>query len=144
MGRRSARETAFLSLFQMDFTKTTPDQALEHSRKYTSINDEDAAFAAELISGVTANLPYLENILAKVSHDWRPERMAKTDRNIMLLALYEILFRDDIPDSVAVNEAIELAKTYGTGRSGRFVNGILGKVMENKEKFVNKGAAVHR
>jgi transcription antitermination factor NusB len=79
--------------------------------------------------GTVENLAEIDRIIAAYSKDWQLDRLARVDRNIMRLAVYEILYREDIPAGVSVNEAVELAKIFGGEDSGRFVNGILGRVV---------------
>lgn len=99
------------------------------------LDNHDLSYAWELARGVEEKRAVLDRIIARVSRDWRLERITNVDRNIIRLALYEIFFCPDVPANVAVNEAVELAKTYGTDDSGRFVNGILGKVVEQPEEY---------
>jgi N utilization substance protein B len=90
------------------------------------LTPEDVAFAGELVRGALDHLPEIDQIIVDHAREWRIERMANIDRNVLRLALYEMAHRPDIPVSVSINEAVELAKKFGTGESGRFVNGILG------------------
>ena len=85
-------------------------------------------FANRLISGVDKNIDKIDLVLAETSKNWKISRMAAVDRSILRLAIYEILFEDDIPLKVTINEAIELAKKYGNKNSGAFINGILDNV----------------
>ncbi len=88
-------------------------------------------FARSLISGVRRNRDELDQLLAKTAANWSLARMAATDRNVLRLGAYEILYTDT-PDRVAINEAVELAKRYGSGQSAQFVNGILDKFLEGR------------
>lgn len=135
MKRRRQRETALQVLFQAEVARTSGERAFERTLELFGLNDEDFAYARELVDGVLAQVDWLDGVISRVSHEWRLERMANVDRNIIRLALYEVFFRDDIPANVAVNEALELAKTFGTDDSRRFVNGILGKVVEEPEQY---------
>ena len=81
--------------------------------------------------GVLFNLAVIDRILIECSHNWKLQRMASVDRNIMRIAVYEMLFQDDIPEAVSINEAIEIAKVYGSEDSWRFVNGILDRIGKN-------------
>ncbi|MFZ5898561.1 MAG: transcription antitermination factor NusB [Bacillota bacterium] len=133
--RRRAREVALQALFQIDVGGAEEAEAIERTIQMLELEAADCSFVKEIVSGVRGHLAHLDGVIARQSKDWRLERIANVDRNILRMALYEILYRDDVPDNVAVNEAIELAKTFGSEESGRFVNGILGKVVENPELF---------
>jgi len=133
--RRRQRETALQVLFQAEVARISGERAFARTMELFGLNTEDFAYAQELVDGVLAKVDRLDRIISRVSHEWRLERMANVDRNIIRLALYEVFFRDDIPINVAVNEALELARTFGTEDSRRFVNGILGKVVEEPEEY---------
>ena len=89
---------------------------------------EVAAYAAELARGVEAHRKSLDNLICAVARNWKLERMATVDRNVIRIALYEMLMRKDIPAKVAINEAVDLGKRYGDSESGSFVNGILDRI----------------
>ncbi|CCO08918.1 transcription antitermination factor NusB [Desulforamulus hydrothermalis] len=127
MGRRQARETALQALFQIDVGKIEPDFAIHNTAREFGSGPEELAFAQQLVKGTLEHMQEIDELISQVSKDWQLNRMANVDRNIIRLALYEMKFRDDIPASVSVNEAVELAKIFGGADSGRFVNGILGK-----------------
>ncbi len=128
MGRRRAREAALQALYQVDVGGADPDRAMAHTAEFTSLGTDDLAFMRDLVLGSLAHLPEIDRIIASLSRDWNIERLARVDHNIMRMAAYEILYRDDIPFGVTVNEAVELAKTFGGMDSGKFVNGILAQV----------------
>lgn len=105
---------------------------------------EDALpFIRDLFFGVTDNLVQVDTALDRASSNWRVDRMSRVDRNVMRLAVYEMLFRDDIPAKVSINEAIDLGKAYGTEESGAFINGVLDKVNRklNKQREEEKQAS---
>lgn len=130
MSRRRQRETALQVLFQAELAKISREEAFIRTLELFGLEQKELSFARELVSGVGVHLDEIDQVIARISHEWRVERIANVDRNIIRIALFELLFRPDIPPNVAVNEAIELAKVYGTEDSGRFVNGILGKAVE--------------
>lgn len=130
MGRRRARQTALQVLFTVDVAGHDARAAFDDTVALVGTPERDRGFAWELVEGVLARRPALDAIIGKYSDQWHLERLAYVDRNILRLALYEILFREDIPHAVAVNEAVELAKRFGGPDSGRFINGILGRVLE--------------
>lgn len=135
MSRRQARERALQVLFQVDMGGTDPAVALAQMDEEFGGLAESKDFTEKNVYGVIENLLFIDQVIAAVSKDWNVERMANVDRNIMRLALYEVFFCDDIPNSVSVNEAVDLGKKFGGDESGKFINGILGKVIENIEDY---------
>ena len=85
----------------------------------------------DIIEGCSRNMEKIDNIIRRNSKGWKFERISKVDLSILRLALYEILYRDDIPESVSINEAVELAKKYGGEKTGSFINGILGSFIRS-------------
>lgn len=131
MSRRQARERALQVLFQVDLGGAAPAAAFaQMDEEFGKLNGSQD-FAEKLVNGAIEHLAFVDHVIAGVSKDWSINRMASVDRNIMRLALYEVFFCDDIPNNVAVNEAVELGKIFGGDDSGKFINGILGKVIEN-------------
>ncbi len=127
--RRDARARALQALFQVDFSEIDPLDALviafksEESRPAPDV----MLFAEALVSGVVERRAEIDALIEKQSHHWRVERMARVDRNVLRLAVFELL-TGEVPQKVIFNEAIELAKQYGSEESGAFVNGILDKL----------------
>ena len=103
-------------------------QAVEYHAREEGAPAEVAVFAAELAQGVIDNQERLDEAIAEASKNWRLEQMAKVDRIVLRIAVYEISISRSVPVKAAINEAIELAKTFSGEEAGRFVNGILGKV----------------
>ncbi|HAW71930.1 MAG TPA: transcription antitermination factor NusB [Firmicutes bacterium] len=133
MTRRQARETALKVLFQVDIGKIEVDEAMKFmlAEDDSAASEIDVSFLKRLVEGTAANLPEIDRVIAETAVEWKLERMLGTDRNILRLAVFEILFCPDIPESATVNEAVELAKIYGDDHSGKFVNGILGNVIRS-------------
>ena len=140
MSRRQAREVALQALFQLDLNHAdTEDQqgmyetlavdtALGEMEKLSA---HDRAYAQSLVHGTRVHLSEIDALIAESSKDWKVERMAVVDRNLTRIAIYEIRFSEEkITPNIAINEAVELAKKYGTDDSGRYVNGILGALMK--------------
>ena len=129
MKRRKAREYALQVLFQLDIRKEKPTATLL-KRFWTEFepDDEVRAFTEEIVTGTHKHLKAINAKIIACANNWTLERMAVIDRNVLRMAAYEILYRMDIPPSVTINEAIELAKKFGTDESGAFVNGILDSV----------------
>jgi len=124
--RRRAREAALEVLFQMDLGKLSLDDALESIRGQGWPPD-DWTFIVTLVRGTRERLETIDTVITGVAEHWTLERMATVDRNILRLAVFE-LQSGDTPVGVVINEAVELAKRYSTEESGRFVNGMLGKI----------------
>jgi N utilization substance protein B len=129
MKRRKAREFALQILFQLDIRKEKPTLTL-FKRFWTEFepDDEVRAFTEEIVKGTFKHLKVINEKILASAKNWSLDRMATVDRNVLRMAAYEILYRMDIPPSVTINEAIELAKKFGTDESGAFVNGILDNV----------------
>jgi N utilization substance protein B len=144
--RRRAREFALQILYQLDVQEQLSDeQALGMFwRNFAATAEAEGAMAADLgeiqpfaeklVRGVRENLTALDAQIQGASKNWRLERMARVDRNLLRLALYELKHVDDVPAKVAINEAIEIAKRYGTNESSAFVNGILDRCREELGK----------
>lgn len=129
MKRRKAREFALQILFQLDIRKEKPTATLL-KRFWTEFepDDEVRAFTEEIVTGTYKHLKTINTKVLACAKNWTLERMAVIDRNVLRMAVYEILYRMDIPPSVTINEAIELAKKFGSDESGAFVNGVLDSV----------------
>jgi N utilization substance protein B len=124
--RRSGRELAFRLLFQADVGNVPLDDVLSLARESSEATDDVWDFAAALAQGAWGARGELDPVITRFASGWTLERMANADRNLLRLALYEMTHRDDIPQSVSINEAVELAKRYSTQESAKFINGILG------------------
>jgi N utilization substance protein B len=129
MSRRLARETALKILFQVDVGRMPVEEAIANTTEQPDVSAEAAEFAAQLARGTTGRRGEIDRLLSVFAVDWPVERMANIDRNILRLAVYELLLVPDVPTSVTVNEAVELAKRYGDAQSPKFVNGILGNLV---------------
>jgi N utilization substance protein B len=126
--RTKARERALQALYQIDVAAEDIDEALPRFwRSFEPVEREVMAVAETLVRGVAAHRRAIDEAIERVSTNWRLDRMAKVDRNVLRLATYELL-RTDVPVKVIINEAIELGKKYGSESSGAFVNGVLDKI----------------
>lgn len=130
--RTKARECALQILYQIDITKDSPDNLLSAFWEDKKTESEVRDFATALVKGTVENMQKIDDIITKYASNWRLKRMAVVDRNVLRLSAYELLYREDIPPKVAINEAVDLAKKYGDIDSGKFVNGILDRI--NKEE----------
>ncbi|TMB47848.1 MAG: transcription antitermination factor NusB [Chloroflexi bacterium] len=129
MGKRhQARELALKVLFQLEGSEDDPEEVLAYHAAEGAATADTTSFARQLVRGVTANREKLDAILIETSEHWKLDQMAKVDRIILRIAVYEIAIDRHVPTKAAINESIELAKTFSGDESGRFVNGILGKV----------------
>jgi N utilization substance protein B len=127
--RRKAREVALQFLYQLDQHGETDPTAYE--TEFWSrhpVDEQTRAFASTLVHGVTRRHAEVDTLIAQYTEHWDIDRMAVVDRNILRLAVWELLDHPSVPPKVAINEAIEIAKKFGTGESGRFINGILDRV----------------
>ena len=125
--RTRARRQALQILYQRDVTGETVNRIL--AQKIYSLEDgEPDGFCIELVEGVERYSDGIDATISEVSQNWVLSRMPFVDRNILRLATYEILYDTEVPPSVAINEAVELAKVYGGDDSSKFVNGVLGKI----------------
>ncbi|SEF82241.1 NusB antitermination factor [Caloramator fervidus] len=132
MGRKNAREKAMTLIYQMEITNYTADEIIKdfYENNEVKFSDEDIEYIKDCVYGVERNLNVIDSYIEKYSQGWKLNRIAKVDLSIMRLAIYEMLKREDVPNPVAINEAVELAKKYGTDQSPAFINGILGRVIE--------------
>ena len=123
--RREGRELALQLLYALDINPMDISEVLRLSRESSKVAEGVRIFAEELVAGVRANLREIDAKIAEKSKNWAITRMAKVDLNILRMAFFELIFRDDIPRKVTINEAIEIAKKYGTEDSPAFINGML-------------------
>ncbi|AEE91542.1 N utilization substance protein B homolog [Tepidanaerobacter acetatoxydans Re1] len=130
MSRKIAREQAFKILFAIDVGNNTVEEASEIVIEFLK-DENQKSFILNEVRGVLKNLSNIDIIINKYSDDWSIDRMAATDRNILRLAVYELIYSQDIPISVSINEAVEIAKKYGDEHSYKFINGLLGSIAED-------------
>lgn len=122
---------AVRALFQIDVGRAKPERALDYNVREMALPKEYVPFATRLVEGALAHVEEIDAIIQEYAANWSIDRMLRTDRNILRMAIYELLYETDVPGSVTVNEAVELAKIYGDADSGKFVNGILGNVLRH-------------
>ncbi len=130
--RRKARELALQILFQIDFAKQKLKNVLLEFWKENPTEDEVKDFTQNLVEGTLRNLNEIDTLIETTSTNWKLSRMATVDRNLLRQSAYEILYVNDIPHSVTINEAVEIAKKFGTEESASFINGILDKIAHVK------------
>lgn len=144
MSRRIGREYAIQFLFSLDFNKTDDvenqlDEFLQHSQENREeedsvLNKSSKKYTLNVVKGTMQHIEEIDRLIEFHTTGWKMERIARVDLAIIRLAIYEIVFDNEVPDSVAANEAIELAKKYSTEDSGSFVNGVLGKIIRGKDE----------
>jgi len=132
--RRKSREFALQVLFQLNITKQDPIKAFAQSKENFSKEESDE-FAEQIVLGVQKHLQEIDRLIEKYSENWRLDRISLIDRNILRMAIFELLYCEEIPPKVTLNEAIDLGKRFGTDDSGSFINGILDRI---QNEFVRK------
>ncbi|KAA0561010.1 transcription antitermination factor NusB [Rossellomorea aquimaris] len=128
MKRRVAREKALQALFQIDMSGIEPEVAL------TNVLEEEEkmdAYLQQLVLGFIENQERIDGHIRENLEKWSFDRLAKVDRNILRLGVYELLFVEDVPNKVVINEAVEIAKIFGDDQSSKFINGVLSKVSQS-------------
>lgn len=140
--RRKSREAALQFLFSHDFRGFAADPevvAAELSRFNVNfeVAKKSVAYADQLVTGICGHLAEIDQLLTEHSHNWRLERMSAVDRNILRIAAYEMRYAPEVPDSVAINEALEIAKRYSLADSVAFINGILDAIAASGEKIIS-------
>jgi N utilization substance protein B len=130
MSRRRSREHIFVLLYQKEFAQPEEEQERVdlYFEQHPTIAEEERAFITQELEGVKVNQAYIDRLITDYAKGWKINRMAKVDLTILRLAIYEMYYVQDIPQSVAINEAIELAKKYSSDTSPSFINGVLGKI----------------
>jgi N utilization substance protein B len=126
--RRKARIIALQALYEVDSVARPPEAVTERLLSETKFSEENTGFVRGLVNGTLKNKEAIDHSIHKYAPAWPISQLALIDRNILRLAIFEILFNNEVPVKVAVNEAVELAKTFGSEASAKFINGVLGSV----------------
>ncbi|MFY9402806.1 MAG: transcription antitermination factor NusB [Candidatus Omnitrophota bacterium] len=135
--RTLARELAMQILYQVDVTRDASSAAIDNFWASSNLEDTDESvkeFSLRLVNGVIANIEEIDKKISEYAQNWKLERMAIVDRNIMRLGCFELIYCEDIPAKVSINEAVDLAKKFSGAESGKFVNAILDKVKPKEKK----------
>lgn len=140
--RRRARRLTLEVLYEYDIAEHPVYEVLNRRLQEQPIEKAGADFAAELTRGVVHYQEHMDGIIARYAPEWPLEQMAVIDRNILRIAIYEFLVSSETPVKVAINEAVELAKTYGSDSAPRFINGVLGTLADEAEKLKSEIEAV--
>jgi transcription antitermination protein NusB len=132
--RRRSREAALQTLYEIEVGKSQQTQAVANTLEAAELSDDLATYAQRIIEGVRTNQKQIDEIVSSAVQGYDYERLAAVDRNVLRVATYELYFEHGVPPAVSINEAIEIAKKYSTAESGRFVNGVLGRIMRESPK----------
>jgi len=144
--RHLGRIVALQTLYEEDFRRECADEAFKLgevlARNITRYREtiDDKQFIEQLVNGVAARQEVIDDIIRPVAPEWPIEQIARIDRVVLRIGVYELIFTANIPPKVAINEAVELAKAFGGDNSSKFINGVLGTVLRNKEAETDKPA----
>jgi N utilization substance protein B len=133
--RTRARGLALQVLYEVDIANHPPVEVYNSRLEDTPLPKEHAEFARQIIFGVLPVIPELDQLIAKYAPEWPLDQVAVIDRNILRISFWEFAVQRDTPIKVAINEAVELAKQYGSDSAPRFVNGVLGSLAEHKDEI---------
>lgn len=133
--RTRARGVALQVLYEVDLTDHLPGEALEARLAEAELSPDLAVFASQIVSGVYPLIRQLDSIIARFAPEWPFDQIAAIDRNILRIATWELAVSDGTPLKVAINEAVELAKIYGSDNAPRFINGVLGSLVEHQNEI---------
>jgi len=133
--RRKARESALQILFQLEFDDTQPEKVIDSFWKNQKATKEIKENSRWLVDGITSHRDSIDRLIQSVSANWRISRMAIVDRNVMRIAVFELLHGEDLAPAIVINEAIEIAKKYSSEEGATFINGILDAVRKEIQKM---------
>lgn len=128
MSRTAARDAATRLIYQWQLGGDAGLDALDETIEVDKLDSDDTTYIDEVFHGVIEQVGAVDEKVRALDGDWKIERISKVELSIIRLAVYEMFYRDDVPTKVAINEAVELAKRYGSEQAGKFVNGVLGGV----------------
>ena len=135
MSRKHAREVTFKLLFESSFQKEELINTLyTRYKEDEEISKEEEEYILDVIEGVQSNLSSIDEKIESHLKDWNFKRLSQVDISILRLSIFELFYRDDIPEKVSINEAVELAKVFGDDNSPKFINGILAEIIKDKSK----------
>ena len=132
--RRQARMIALQTLYEYDIADHVPEEVLQRHAEERNLPPKVVEYASELVLGTYNQLADIDAHIQSAAREWPLQQMARIDKNILRLAIYEILFNNNVPAKAAINEAVELSKTYGSETSSRFVNGVLGTIFNRAQQ----------
>ena len=138
--RRRARRVVLETLYEYDIAEHAPQEVLERRLAENTMEQAGTKFATDLVVGVVEHQEYMDTLISRYAPEWPLDQMAIIDRNILRIAIFEFLIEAETPIKVAINEAVELAKTYGSDSAPRFINGVLGTLADHipdlKDQFI--------
>ncbi|GCF08176.1 transcription antitermination factor NusB [Dictyobacter arantiisoli] len=132
--RRQARIIALQTLYEYDIANHAPEEVLQRHAEERNLHLKVVEYASELVLGSYNHLADIDAHIQSAAREWPLQQMARIDKNILRLAIYEILFNNTVPAKAAINEAVELAKIYGSETSSRFINGVLGTIFNRAQE----------
>lgn len=132
--RRQARMVALQTLYEYDMVHHDPFEILQRHAEERNLHAKVVEYAQELAEGVCKHLADIDAHIQSAAREWPLQQMARVDKNILRLAIYEILFNNTVPAKAAINEAVELAKLFGSDTSSRFINGVLGTIFNRAQQ----------
>ena len=133
MSRRVAREIAFKTLFQYDIGHNETEPTISELIEENGLEGASVEFARQLVAGTLKNLAVIDETLTKYLQKWELGRLAAADRNVLRLAVFELLYREDIPAAVTINEALDLSKVFHSEEAAKFLNGVLDKLAREQQ-----------
>jgi N utilization substance protein B len=133
--RRQARTIALQTLYEYDIAHHGPAEILRRHADERTLHPKVVEYANELVLGTCDHLADIDAHIQSAAREWPLQQMARIDKNILRLAIYEILFNNTVPAKAAINEAVELAKSFGSDASSRFVNGVLGTIFHRAQQL---------
>ena len=138
--RRQARTIALQTLYEYDIAHHGPSEILQRHAEERRLQPKVVEYASELVLGVCDHLADIDAHIQSAAREWPLQQMARIDKNILRLAIYEILFNNTVPAKAAINEAVELAKAFGSDTSSRFINGVLGTIFNRTQQQLHPKA----
>jgi len=136
--RRSARIIALQALYQIDISSRPVEEVLNFDWLDKQYDEDTISFAKKLVNGTIVNIEFIDSKIKNQLEHWDLERLSYIDRSILRFSTFSIYFQDDVPDTVIINEAVELAKVFGTDDSYRFVNGVLDGIRKEKIRSMER------
>ncbi|MBS4539987.1 transcription antitermination factor NusB [Clostridium sp. D2Q-11] len=134
MGRRNARESAMKLLYQLELNKSYDEEIIEVFFENEKFNDDEKEYIIDSINTVNENLDIIDQKIEKHIEGWKKDRLSRIDLATLRIAIYEIMYRDDIPTEVSINESIEISKKFSSDEASKFINGVLGSFVRSKDE----------
>ena len=134
--RHLSRTIAMQTLYEWDFNHRSQklQNLIQENIEQFAVQSDETKFIEDLVRGITKNLPQIDETIVKYAPEWPIEKITIIDRNVLRIGIYEMMIEKQTPSKVIINEAIELAKTFGGNSSGKFINGVLGAILNDIEK----------